>query len=873
MKKSAIVLSGVLVVAAAAGGVFMMNGGSSGAAVSVYWDEKTPLNEGDELALVKALKAKDVKAVEALLEKGADIEAKGKDGVSALALVLSAGDEAMFALLEQGKTVDFNKPEYMTAAIDGGQAALVQALLEKGADVNGVLEFKGKHRPDETAGYQDARIMTPLKKAVFENKAEIVKVLLDNGADGADYFLTERLTTADIATLEALAQKVGKLRELSVKGTDLLSYAASAAKPEVIAFLLKYNAGDVNEALMRLLTYRDKDNDYAKAAEMFLRAGAVPADEALEMMLKQQNTVVFDELQKCRTTLEGKTKDGEKTLFSYALELNDVKAVKRFLERGADIWAKDKDGVTAIYKALLKADAEPEIFELFTDKIKDVNEGGYDGETLLMMYAKKGDYERYKQTLDKGGDVWQKDNSGRTVLMYAALGGNLKIINYQLYKGDNLNAVDDEGKTVLMYAAESGQTEAFNHLVEKGADISALDDEGRSALMIAAGKGRADIAEILINKGESPAATDKNGKSVLMYAAESGDVKMVGVLFDRGIEANESDKGGVSTLSYASQSRNADVVDLVLRHGGDIFAMDKKGYFPAVYAAMNGDKDILDKVWPNGGVVRDYTLDNGRTLLMYALDGGNYDLLNFVLSRKRDLINKKDNQGVSFVMELAQKGRPEILRQVVSLNGSVTARDNAGKSVLMYAAEGEAGVNLVTILQKGGDVLIKDKEGKTALMYAVGGRYNLAVKQHLLLERGSDVNAADKKGKSVLMYAVGNPLAKVSTSLIEELISYQADVALKDENGKTALMYAVENLRAEMGVVETLLSAGADINAVDNNGLSVLAYALKGNDIGKVRLLLEKGADKALVQSHLDELLKGSNPCFAKAVKELFQGA
>ncbi|MBO5284980.1 MAG: ankyrin repeat domain-containing protein [Alphaproteobacteria bacterium] len=872
MKKSALVLGSVLALTAVAGGVWVMNGGSDKAVISVYWDGKTPLNEGNELALVKALKAKDGKAVEALLKKGADVEAKGEDGVSALALALSLGDEATFALLEQSKTIDFNKPEYMTAAIEGGNAALVHTLLKKGADVNGVLEFKGKHRPDEMPGYRDARIMTPLKKAVFENKAEIVKVLLDNGAEGADYFLTERLTEADIATLEALAQKIGNLKELSVKGTDLLSFAASAAKPEVIEFLLKHNAGDVHAALMRLLTYRDKNNEYAKAVEMFLRAGAVPTDEALEMMLKQQNTVVFDELQKCRATLEGKTKDGEKTLFSYALEMNDLKAVKRFLERGADIWAKDKDGVSAIYRALLKADSEPEIFELFADKVKDVNESGYDGETLLMMYAKKGDYERYKQTLDKGGDVWQKDNSGRTVLMYAALGGNLKIINYQLYKGDNLGAVDNEGKTALMYAAESGQTEAFNHLIEKGADIFAVDNIGKNALMTAAENGWVDIVEILINKGESPAVADKNGKSVLMYAAKKGDIKTVTALLERGMAANESDKDGVSVLSYACQSDNFDVVNMLLAHGGDIYAVDKKGYYPAVFALKNGNKDMTRKVWPANDSMRDYTLDNGRTLLMYALDGGNYDLINFVLRPRRGLINRKDNQGVSFMMLLARDGRPEVLREVLRMYGNARARDNAGKSVLMYAAEGEAGVNLVTILKAIGeeDIAVKDKDGKTALMYAVGGKYNLAVKQHLLLERGADVNAADKKGKSVLMYAVGNPMARVNALQTEELISYKADVALKDENGKTALMYAVENLQAEMGVVEALLRAGADINAKDNNGVSVLAYAVKGNDIGKVRLLLEKGADKTSVQNSLDELLKESNPCFAKAVKELF---
>ena len=258
---------------------------------------------------------------------------------------------------------------------------------------------------------------------------------------------------------------------------------------------------------------------------------------------------------------------------------------------------------------------------------------------------------------------------------------------------------------------------------------------------------------------------------------------------------------------------------------------------------------------------------------MYALDGGNYDLIEGLLGRKRDLINRKDNHGVSFMMLLARDGRPEVMREAISRYGSVSARDNTGKSVLMYAAESTTGVNLVTILQKAREdigINVKDKAGKTALMYAVGDKYNLAIKQHLLLERGADVNAADRNGKSVLMYAAGNASGKVNATQIGELLSYQADVNLKDNKGRTALMYAVLNPNAEMGAVNALLKAKADINATDNDGVSVLSYAIKGNDIGKVRLLLEEGAAKTSVQNSLDDLLKEGNPCFAKAVRALF---
>lgn len=153
----------------------------------------------------------------------------------------------------------------------------------------------------------------------------------------------------------------------------------------------------------------------------------------------------------------------------YAVENGYVDGVRFLLEQGADMWQAEADGRTVIGTAVKNAAKHPEVVALLEERLKDINEPGYNGETLLMLYAGSGRDADFARVAEKGGDIFKVDNAGKTLLMYAAEGGNTKIIDYLLNKGANIAAKDNAGRTALMYAAGSGRDAAARLLAEKGA--------------------------------------------------------------------------------------------------------------------------------------------------------------------------------------------------------------------------------------------------------------------------------------------------------------------------------------------------------------------------------------------------------------------
>jgi len=878
MKKSAVLLGGVCLLALIGGGVMMMN--SKGGGVSLvkasYWDENTSINAADEkgeLPLIKAVKANDVAGAKFLLEKGADINTKDKAGLSALDIAFDNHNNDMIETLLANSNQKLEDAKYVGKAIEANDAKLLEFILKNGGDANKALEIKGRYRPDEELDYTDPRVVSPLKKAVDENKPEIAKVLLENGAKGASYFLEKELLKADIAMVEVLAEYAGNLRNMAVKGMDLLVSTANEGSPELLAFLLKKNAGDANEALSRLLTYRE-DSHFNEAVKMFLEAGATPKLEILPQMIKKGNQEIFEEIAGCLIDPNITIEQSQQSLLRYSVENGYDKVVDFLLEHKANIWQEDKDGKSALMVAVQNMNKNPEIYQKLKKQIKEINETGYRGETLLMLVASTGDYKEFENIVSAGGDIWQRDLEGKTVMMYAAEGNGTKIINYLATKGDNVNTGDKEGKTALMYAAESAQKESSEALIRHKADIKAVDHEGRAAIMYAAKSGSAEILNMLLDAGERTAIKDNRGKNVLMYAAEGGHISTLSALKERSIETVAQDFDGVSVLSYAVQSDNPEAVRFLLDNGARREIEDKKGYHPITWALQSGNKEIFDMLIGTGiGTMTAQTRDNGKTLSIYAMEGKNKDLISWATENLQQLINVKDRFGRSFFMLLAKDGRPDVVREALSTRANVNAKDNQGKSVLMYAAQGEAAVNLISILPYINEEFYsdeRDNEGRSALMYAVGGQYNQSIKQQRLLQHKANVNGQDNEGKSVLMYAVGNPYARVDAQAVRELIDEGADVNAKDSEGKTALMYAAQNPNANAKVVETLLDAKADIKAVDNNNQTVLMYAAESGDISKFKLLIEKGAEKGgktkdgdTVQSIADQV----NHCFAKAVK------
>lgn len=90
--------------------------------------------------------------------------------------------------------------------------------------------------------------------------------------------------------------------------------------------------------------------------------------------------------------------------------------------------------------------------ELYLQKGADVNARNKDGLTPLIAAADKGHLEVVKFLVEKGADVNAKDNNGRTPLIAAAPLGYLEMVKFLVDKGADVNAKNNNGITPLKVA-------------------------------------------------------------------------------------------------------------------------------------------------------------------------------------------------------------------------------------------------------------------------------------------------------------------------------------------------------------------------------------------------------------------------------------
>lgn len=162
---------------------------------------------GQQSALWWAAANGDLEVVDALLAKGAAVDARDQWGANPLQQAASSGHvEVLRLLLRRG--ADLHTPYHdgrsvLNFAIRGGQLAGVKALLDAGAD----LQSKQS-------------VFTPLAFACFEGTTPMVKLLVQRGADVEQTIDYQGLQGATPLMLAAQAGKVKMIEALLAGGAD-----------------------------------------------------------------------------------------------------------------------------------------------------------------------------------------------------------------------------------------------------------------------------------------------------------------------------------------------------------------------------------------------------------------------------------------------------------------------------------------------------------------------------------------------------------------------------------------------------------------------------------------------------------------------------
>jgi ankyrin repeat protein len=171
-------------------------------------DAKQQLNE----QLYEAARKGDAAQVKALLDKGADVNAKFRYGATALFKAAERGNtDVVKLLIERGADVKvqdtFYKATAMTWALDKGHVEVVRALLEKGGgEVDAVLMAGARGGNAalvqvalDKGGAKPETLTAALTAASKDGKAEIVEALKKAGAQPPP--------EVDAATLQTYAGK------------------------------------------------------------------------------------------------------------------------------------------------------------------------------------------------------------------------------------------------------------------------------------------------------------------------------------------------------------------------------------------------------------------------------------------------------------------------------------------------------------------------------------------------------------------------------------------------------------------------------------------------------------------------------------------
>jgi len=378
-------------------------------------------NEYGATPMSEAAVAANPAIIDALLKAGADVESPNGDGQTALMVVARTSRvEAAQLLLRSGAHVNAAEQwRHQTAlmwAAAQNQPAMVKALVAAGADVNArstINNWQRQVTAEPRAIYRPAGGFTPLLYAAREGCVECAQALVDGGAD---------LNLADPEEVSPLLLAI--LNQHFDTAAYLIKKGANVDKWDWYGRAPLYAAVDLN-TLPRGGRPDRPSLDFTTSLqiiEQLLAAGATP-----NMQLKLAPP--FRNIGNDRG-LDGTLTIGSTPLLRAAKAL-DAPAIKRLLDKGANISLTNTRGVTPVMAAAGLGSTDADTRGIFTTE--DVQQRSIESLKLL---------------LDAGADINGKDGQrGLTPLHEAARWGWNDVVKFLVERGADLNAKDNRGMT------------------------------------------------------------------------------------------------------------------------------------------------------------------------------------------------------------------------------------------------------------------------------------------------------------------------------------------------------------------------------------------------------------------------------------------
>ena len=146
-----------------------------------------------------------------------------------------------------------------------------------------------------------------------------------------------------------------------------------------------------------------------------------------------------------------------RTSLHIAAGLGDARKVRRYIDKGDDVNARDAEGITPLFMALLENNVD--VAKILLEHDIDLNIPDKDGTLPLSAAAGVGDKFLVKTMIAKGSNVNYQEHDGWSPLHYASHLGHCAIVKILLDNGADPTLKDNPGLTPKDYATDQGYAE------------------------------------------------------------------------------------------------------------------------------------------------------------------------------------------------------------------------------------------------------------------------------------------------------------------------------------------------------------------------------------------------------------------------------
>ncbi len=390
-------------------------------------------------------------------------------------------------------------------------AAAVDELLTA-VNSNDIDKVKGLINARVDVSGEDGKGNRPLFRAALQGNPQIVKLLLDAGADPN---LTNKL------------------------GWSPLFIALAKMKPET-------RHGEVIDLLL------------ARGANPKLKDKA--GLTLLMVAVRYNHPGMVQRLLKLGLSARDATEAGETVLHMLGRNANMLR--QQLIEAGADVNVRDKEGGTPLMVAIINNDYDG--VKLLLDKGAALEQPTVSGMSPLTAACAF-------QVLSNDVFPEKEKNAAREETVKAAE----QIVRLLLERGANVNALSEkEGFGPLHGAVITGTPQVVALLLEKGAKIEqpvkiAKDDpsremDGATPLLLAAGFGRIEVVELLLARGADSKARTSNGYNAAMFAVVAEKPEMQEFLRKKGLSMTAAEQQRVRyDMAVDAQKELGDMLKVI----------------------------------------------------------------------------------------------------------------------------------------------------------------------------------------------------------------------------------------------------------------------------------------------------------------------